>query len=276
MADETKIWIEEFNAELHTKFQNKGGFFRPRVRVKTGVKGFKTHFPKFGQAGVALPKTRKGKVPMLDILRDRVACVLEDRYGADMVDDLDELKTNVAEKGAVQNEIVNSLARAQDDFALDAIMTSANTANALTSNDTYTTDSVFRTMVEVFGGNEAWEPGNMHAAVSWKGWNELLALNTFINADVGGDTAMTTEGVKAKVFYGWQVVPYSRLRLTTAKKATPFWNSRVVGLAIGQEITTETSWHADYDATLIKGKMSLGSVLIDETGVVIRQHNSVL
>lgn len=92
------IFIQQFEAELFEAFQNQGGAMRSRLRRKTGVVGTRTHFPKIGLAPAAQPKTRNGKVPLLDIVRDRVQCDLTDYYGADMIDSLDELKTNVDEK----------------------------------------------------------------------------------------------------------------------------------------------------------------------------------
>jgi hypothetical protein len=265
---------ETFNAELYVAFQNAGGVMRGRSRRKTGVIGESTNFPKIGLAGVAQPKTRNGKVPLQDIGRDRVNCPLTDYYGSTMLDDLDTLKTNVDEKTAIQNAIAMSLARSEDDIALAALMTSGNALNNLTANDTWSSDTVPRAMLRDFGKAEAMAGGSMNALVSWAAWSDLLAIPSFVNSDLGGRTELTSEGVMAKMFFGFAYAPFSRLPLSGGKPVNIFWNSGSVGVAVGKEITPETSWLSDYDSWHIKGKMSQGACLIDATGVVLRQYNS--
>ena len=266
-------FVQQFEAELFTAFQNTGGFMRTRSRRKTGVVGSRAHFPKIGLAPAAAPKTRKGRVPLMDILRDRVFCDLEDRYGADMIDDLDQLKTNVDEKSAVQSAIINSLARAEDDFALNALATSNNAANNLATNDSWVSDAVPRSVLQVFGQNEAIEGGSMNAAVSWRSWNDLLSLNTFINSEFGGDTQLTSEGQRPKMFFGFAYVPFSRLPLhSTGAPLNMWWHKNCVGVAVGKEVSAETDYLKEYDSHYIMGKLSLGSVLIEATGVILRRY----
>jgi len=265
--------IQEFNAELYTAFQNKGGVMRPRVRRKTGVIGTQTKFPKIATAGPATAKTRNGKVPLMDIARTRVDCDLVDRYGADMIDDLDELRTNVAERGAVQAAIAMSLARAEDDFALAAIVTSGNANNSVGASDSFSSDAVPRSVLEAFGNAEAMEGGQMHAVVTWRTWNDLLSLNSFINSDFGGDPALTSEGQRPKQYFGFAYAPYSRCPTHSSGRKINMWlNSMCVGVAVGKEITPETAWLSDYDAWFIKGKMRMGACLIDDTGVILRHY----
>jgi hypothetical protein len=91
--DIDKHFTTQFEAELFEAFQNKGGVMRPRLRRKTVTKSSEVKFPKIGLAPEAMPKSRNGKVPPMEIRRDRVTCGLADYYGADMIDNLDELKS---------------------------------------------------------------------------------------------------------------------------------------------------------------------------------------
>ena len=273
-GDTTTVWTEEFNAELFVAFQNKGGMYRDKVRVKTGVVGYRTHFPKIGTAATAQGKTRHGLVPTMDILRDRVPVTLDDKYGADYIDSLDELKTNVAEKAAVQQAISLSLARTADDYAKTAIMASTNSSNNLTANETFSSDATFRLMQELFGAAETMEEGACYAVISWGAYSDLCALNSFIHAEYGGNTGATSSHKVAKRYFGFDVHPYSRMPQTTSKAANHWFNKNCIGLAIGAEITPSTDWVAERDAWLIKGKMSMGSALIDSAGVIIRQYDA--
>ena len=104
--DIDKHFVTQFEAELYESFQNKGGVMRPRLRRKNATSANLVKFTKIGLAPEAMPKSRNGKVPLMEILRDRVDCSLPDYYGADMIDDLDELRTNVEERGAVSRAIM--------------------------------------------------------------------------------------------------------------------------------------------------------------------------
>lgn len=271
----TTHFTEEFNQELYVAFQNMGGVMRARTRRKTGVVGFRTHFPRIATAPVAQPKTRRGKVPTMDIVRSRVFCDLQDFYGADFVDDMDQLKTNVEEKSAVQNAIVMSLARSEDDVAKVAAATSNNANNSLGASDTWSSDAIPRQVLEQFGAAEAIEPGNMHCAITWRAWNDALSFNSFINSDFGGDPMLTSEGQRPKMWFAFAYFPWSRLPLhSSGAPMNMWWNSRCVGVAVGKEISPSTTWHDENDAWFIKGKMSLGAVLIDATGVILRRYNA--
>jgi hypothetical protein len=273
-GDTTTLFTEEFNAELFVAFQNKGGMYRNKVRRKTGVIGYKSHFPKLGLGGTAQGKTRHGLVPTQDILRDRIAVTLDDKYAADFIDSLDELKTNVAERGAIQDALVMSLARTEDDYASTAILTSTNSSNNLTANETFSSDATFRLMQEVFGAAETMEEGSCYAVISWGAYSDLCALQSFIHANYGGNPAATSQHQVSKRYFGFDVSPYSRMPQTTAKAANHWFNTRCVGVAVGAEITPTTDWVPERDAWLVKAKLSMGAALIDSAGVVIRQYDA--
>ncbi len=271
-------FVTQFEAELYTAFYNKGGFFRNKVRVKHAKNSAVVQFPKFtATTAEAQPKTRHGDVAVLESTRDTKTVTMKDRYASDFIDKLDEIKTNVAERGAIVEAIRIAMARTEDTMVLTALNTSGgynSTLSDLTANDTYSTDAVFRGMVEDFGAAEMFDGQKLYAAVPWSAWSQLLALETFANADWGGDTSMSTVGQKAKMFMGFEVFPYSRLPLNTSKRTAIFWNPMCVGLAIGQDIGVEVGWRIEKQAWQIVGSMSMEAVVIDSTGVVLRQHNS--
>lgn len=270
----TTHFTDEFVQELFVAFQNKGGVMRPRTRRRTGVIGSRSFFPRIAAAPVAQPKTRRGKVPTMDIVRSRVQCDLTDFYASDFIDDLDMLKTNVDEKTALQNAIVMSLARSEDDVATAQLVTSTNANNSLGANDTWTTDAVPRQVLEQFGAAEAVEGGMMHAAVTWRAWNDLLSFPSFINSDLGGDPMMTSEGQRPKMYFGFAYFPWSRLpRHSSTFPLNIWWNVRALGVAMGKEISPSATWNDEYDAWYVKGKMSLGACLIDSVGVIQRRYN---
>jgi hypothetical protein len=268
-------FIKQYESELYEEFQAMGNAMRSRVRVKT-ITGISTRFPKFGMAPKAMPKTRKGKVPLLEILSDTVEVSVVDYYGADMIDSLDKLKTNVDEKAATQRQIVQSLGRTFDIETLKAARSGSNANDATGADDSFSSDAIPRLMLEKFGQAEAMSGGDNHAIITWKAWADLLQLASFVSADYGGDTQLTSEGQRPKMYYGFHYAPYSLLtntELLTSSKPTNIWfHKNVLAVAINKEITASVDPLPEYDADFIMGKMSLGAVLLDSTGVVKRRY----
>ncbi|MBA4357394.1 MAG: hypothetical protein C0405_06675, partial [Desulfovibrio sp.] len=86
----TNSFIAMYVADVHEAYQQRGSKLRNTVRLKTGVKGATAVFQKNGK-GAAGKKTRHGNVPLMNVAHSTVTATLEDWYGADYVDKLDEL-----------------------------------------------------------------------------------------------------------------------------------------------------------------------------------------
>jgi hypothetical protein len=248
--------IDVFENELYVAAQNKGGFMRPRSRRKTGVIGLTVYFPKLGIAGPAQPKTRNGKVPLLDIARTRVSCVLTDNYAG------------------IQDSILFSLNRKEDDIAIAALVSGTNANDSLAADDTWSSDLIPRTVLQQFGDAEIMDGGDMFAMVKWKTWNDLLSFNSFINSQYGGNTELTSEGQAAKMYFGFAYTPFSRMPThSSGSKLNVWWNKKVVGVAVGAEIRMTVERLPEYDADQIMGKMSQGACLVDPIGVIKRRYS---
>jgi hypothetical protein len=273
MSNFDTLFITQFETEVFEAFQHKGGTLRTRGRRKTGVTGNECRFPKVDLAGAAKPKTKGGKVPLLDILRDKVTATLTDYYGADQLDSLDELKTNVDQRGISRDAIVMSLARSEDDVSTAALITGSNAADNTATNDSFTTDAIPRLMLETFGEGNAFAGGKMHALISWKAWSDLLAVDSFVNSEYGGDNLLTSEGQRPKMYFGFDYAPFSRLpEFSSGVPYNIWWHHDVLGIAVGAEISSTMERLPDYDAWFIMGKMSQGAVLIEDAGVVKRRY----
>jgi hypothetical protein len=266
-------FITQFESEMFVAFGNAGSNFRNVCRRRTGITGSEVKFPKIALAGTAQGKTKNGKVPTMDISRDRVTCTLADFYGADWIDSLDELKTNVEQRQPTVKLITESLGRKEDDITTTALVSGTNSADSLGSNDTWTNDTVPRGVLEYFGGADIFAAGKMHARVTWKTWAALVGIDSFVNADYGGDTQMTSDGQRAKMYFGFDYAPFSRLPShSSGNPLNVWWHHDVLGQAVGAEITSSVKWHDDHDAWFIMGKMSMGAVLIEQLGVVKRRY----
>ena len=61
---------------------------------------------------------------------------------------------------------------------------------------------------------------------------------------------------------------HSGLPLVSGERLCYMFHKMAVGHAIGQEVSTDVTWHGDKAAHFVANSMSQGSVLIDDDGVV--------
>lgn len=121
---------------------------------------------------------------------------------------------------------------------------------------------------EMLGEKDVPDDGDRFAIIGWKQWSDLLSLPEFANADFVGEDQLPWRGSQAKFWLGTLWMPHSALPIVDGVR-TCFWYHRsAVGHAIGQDVTTDITWHGDRAAWFVANSMSQGSVLIDTHGVV--------
>ena len=140
----SNVFIEHFGAEVHAAYQRMGSKLRNMVRVRNDVKGSTTVFHKIG-SGVAMPKSRHGMVPVMNVSHESVKCSLQDYYAGDWVDRLDELKLSFDERMAVAQAGAYALGRQTDALLIKAMHDN-------TSTTTLAADSSWLNEKKDFGG----------------------------------------------------------------------------------------------------------------------------
>ena len=264
------VFTRQFQAEVHEAYQRQGSKLRPTVRSKTGVTGTSTFFPKVGK-GIAAAKTRHGSVPVMNLEHAQMECVLQDYYAGDWIDRLDELKTNVDERGVVANAGAYALGRKTDELiiaALDSATREAlGTAAGTTDSDGMTKEKVLLAF-EMMGAAEVPDDGGRFAVVGWRQWSELLAIEEFASADYVGDDALPWKGSQAKRWLGALWMPHSGLTKVSALRYCYFYHRTAIGHAAAAEVSTDITWHGDRAAHFVANMMSQGATLVDDLGVV--------
>ena len=259
-------FTKQFEREVHHAYQRMGSKLRNTVRSKGSVQGASTVFQKVGK-GTASTKARHGKVPVMNVDHSTVECTLADYYAGDWVDRLDELKTNVDERGVVANAGAYALGRKTDELvtaALDASTTYAGDAGA-----TGLTKVKVLAGFEALGAAEVPDDGQRYAIVGWKQWSDLLGIDEFANADYVGKDDLPWKGTQAKHWLGTLWMPHAGLPVASSVRRCFWYHKTAVGHASGADVKTDISWHGDRAAHFINNMMSQGASLIDPTGVVV-------
>jgi hypothetical protein len=258
-------FIKQFESEVKLAYQRGGTKLRNTVRVKNSVQGKDTTFQIIGK-GTAGQKSRHGMVPTMSLNHTNVTCTLADYYAADYVDVLDELKTNIDERGAVATSAANALGRKTDDLVIQAMATGTN---LVTEGSTgRLTQTKINTVFNYFGNNDIPDDGNRFFVIGPAQWVDLLGINAFSSADyVDYQDLPYKGGMVAKRWMGFMWFTHSGLNANGLIRETVAYHQTAIGAASGADVTTKWDWIAEKAANFYNAYMSQGSVLIDNQGV---------
>lgn len=259
-----KVFMKQFEAEVHLAYQQMGTKLRSTVRSKSGVVGASTVFQKVGR-GTASTKSRHGIVPVMNLDHEPVECLLQDYYAGDWVDSLDELKTNIDERRVVASAGAYALGRKTDELIIGAMN---NATESVGDYSTGLSKELVLSALEVLNTNDVPDDGRRFAVVGVHQWNELLSMDEFVSADYVGNTMPLLNGAEARKWLGITWVLHNGLPLSNTNRDCFIYHSSSIGHACGQEVKTDISWHGERAANFISNSMSQGAVLIDTDGIV--------
>jgi len=253
----------QFETDVHLAYQRMGSKLLNTVRRKTSVVGKSTTFQKIGK-GIAGTKTRGGQVPILNLIHTKVECILKDRYGGEYIDDLDELKIEHDERGAVQQSIAAALGRASD---LD-ITDQTDTFSKETTDTGVVTQPKIEEAFEDFGNNDVPDDGQRFLAIAPQGWTDLMGITQFASLDFvpESDLPFPKVGFSAKQWFSFHIFTFSGLSIPGGVRQNVAYHRSAVGHASGSDVVMDFTWQGKEQSWLSVGKMSMQACLIDDIG----------
>lgn len=257
-------FVAMYVADVHQAYQQRGSKLRNTVRLKTGVTGATAVFQKNGK-GSAGKKTRHGNVPLMNIDHTSVTATLEDWYGADYVDRLDELKTNTDERLVVANAGAYALGRKIDELILARM---AGTGSVVAEGGKGLTKAKILEAFALLNSKDVPDDGSRFAVVGAHQWNELLDISEFKSADFAGDRYPWLKGTESRTWLGITWMFHTGLPLASGTRKCFLYHRSAVGLAEAQNVKVFTDWVPEKAAHLVDHMLSAGACLIDEDGVV--------
>jgi hypothetical protein len=259
-----QAFITLYLPEVHEAYQQRGSKLRNSVRLKTGVVGSTCKFQKTGK-GTAGQKSRHGNVPLMNVDHSNVTCTLEDWYGADYVDKLDELKTNIDERAILANAGAFALGRKVDSLLIAKM---DGTGNAVPEGEAGLTKGKITSAIEILNGNDVPDDGNRFAIVGAHQWEELMSIEEFSSSDFVGQKFPWLTGTESRVWRGVTWMFHSGLPEAGGVRKCFVYHKNALGLAEGQDLKCHIDWVPEKAAHLIDHCISAGAVLIDPTGCV--------
>ena len=260
-------FIKHFQAEVHNAYQQQGSKLKKTVRFKEGITGTSTTFQVIGAQSANQKTARNAQLTPSAVTHEPVECVLSDWYAGQWVDKLDELKVGHDERKVLATAGAYALGRKTDDLIIAALDTATNTAG--TADDPLTKERILSAF-QTLNSNNVPDDGERYALVGPAQWNQLLNLDEFSNANYVGDEHPFIAGSESRKWMGINWIMHTGLPTSAANGTTTcfIYHKSAVGLASGQEITTDITWHGDYAAHYVNNMMSQGACLIDPKGVI--------
>ncbi len=260
-----KSFSKHYQAEVILQFQQMGSRLRNTVRSQNNVRGASTTFQKIGVAQ-ATTKGRDSQISPMNVSHESVECMLEDYYAGDWVDKLDQLKQNHDELQALAKTGAYALGRKTDELIIKALSKVAPLNTGATTTG-MTLDKALECFEEA-GNSNIPDDGQSFVIVGWRQWAELLQIPQFASTDYISDDQLPFSGIQAKRWLGALWMPNSDLPLKGNVRTCYWYHKHAVGHAIGQEITTDITWHGDRASHFVNSMMSQGAVAIEQNGII--------
>ncbi len=262
-----QAFVRQYEKDVHDAYQRRGSKLRMTARRKDNVVGTSTTFQTVGK-GVATQKTRNGVITPMNVSHAPVECALADYYAGDWVDKLDETKVNIDERRVLVNAGAYALGRKTDELLLTQLDATTNVvANAGTGMTLTKALSAMNTL----GDADVFEEGRMTAVVPWNEWTDLLQIDQFTSADyIPDDKKPFVAGTEARFWLGTLWMPHSGLedQVSGGISKSYWYHEDAAGIASGEDVTADITWHGDRQAFFVNNRMSMGAKLIDAAGVI--------
>lgn len=261
-------FIALFGSETKLDYQREGSKLRGLLRNVSGVGGETYRFPKLG-AGVANTKARHADVTPMNLQHDNVVATLTDHYAPEYADELDLLKTNEDHRGNYTRSAAWALGRKTDQIITDSWDLTTNT---ITTGGGLTVPKVDEAREAL---DEADVPDEGRWAVIGPAQvTDLLTLSQdeFVSSEFRGSSGPASNNAAQPIgmWRGFMWMKFTGLPFVAGPNTRRcfFGHPTASGLAMGKEITTTIDWIPEKVSWLINAKMSFGSVIIDEDGLI--------
>jgi hypothetical protein len=254
--------------------------------MQTGVIGSTAVFQKIGK-GTATTKARHGTITPMNQTHTAPVATLADFYAGDWVDRLDLAKTNINERDAIARGGAMALGRKVDSQILTALDGTSQTVVTVTVTNFVDVRVGITQMVGDLVRLDSYEPGRMWGVLSPVGWERLMGVEQFQNADFVGPNGLEhnkSVPLGTPMFKEWLGVKWmvhsAVPGVGTATSKFFVWNEDAIAYATGEHaanlassdsevsVGADITWHGDRAAHFVNHAMSGGAVLIDDTGVI--------
>jgi len=275
-ANLSPAFVQLFEAEVHQAYQG-AAVLTGAARTRTGVVGSTVNFPKVGkgQASIRTPAT---DVVPLNTSFSSVSCSLTDYYAAEYSDIFLQQKINFDERRELAMVVGAAIGRRQDQLmldALDAATAGSSVANTVVTSGTATASNL--NVGKIIEAKKLMDAKNVpaegrHFIVHANNLAGLLGDERAVSADFQQIQALVGGSINSMLGFTFHILgdrDEGGLAVDASNDRTCFaFHQSALGVAVGMPPSTEINYIAEKTSFLVTGKLSMGSVAIDEDGIV--------
>ena len=263
-----QAFIRQYEAEVHQAYQRQGSILLHTVRRKTNVKGKSTTFQKIGK-GSAGSKARNGDVPIMNPDHTPVEVTLVDKYAAQIIDKLDELKTNIDERAAVISSAAWAVGRVADEQILTAL--DATTTELGGGNVAFSKTRAQAAIQALYDLDVPFNDGMLYGTMPNKQWMQLMNITEFSSKDFVEEAVFPGGGRRFIPWLGVKWTPHNYLGSGAASGIANkifIWHKSSLGHASGLDVASEFNYLPLKVAHLATSMCSMQAKLIDVNGAI--------
>lgn len=254
-------FIDQFTTEIHNAFQQTESKLVGAVRCHRNIVGSTYQFQTLG-AVTANTKARNAAVTGLDPAHAKVPVTLADYYAPIYLDKLDEIKTNLNLRQDYVNASVGAINRALDDIIITAATAGTTTTTTTAGGMTYAKIVEALTYLNTNNVDET----DRFLVLSPAALGHMLSEIKLTSSDYASLQAVMSGQISQALGFKW--IMSSRLPIATTTRTCFAYNKSAVGLAVGQDVTTEVNYIPEKASWLVNSMLSAGAVMIDNAGLV--------
>lgn len=252
-------FIAQYTNEVKQLFQQTGTKLMDTTRVHKNVVGSTYNFHKMS-AVVANTKARDADLTGLDPTAAQVTATLADYYAPIFVDKLDLIKTNANLRDEYAKAAVAALGRKIDDVIITELANATNTTATITGGLTF---AKILECLTYLNTNDV-DPEKRVLVIGAKQVSEALAIQQLTSTDYVQVQSVLNSGIGTALGFKWIMSTRATAFSATGCYA---YNADSIGLAVGQDVSTEVNYIPHKAAWLTTSSVSLGAKIIDNLGI---------
>lgn len=275
----TTAFVEQYEANVALLSQQRGSVLRDAVRFEDNVVGKHAFFEQIGATSMRKRTTRHGDTPLISTPHARRRVTLYDEDCADLIDDLDKVKTLIDPANSYALNMALAAGRAIDQSIIDNVRATAYTGEAggtstvLPSAQKIAHASGGLTVAKLRSARKILRQGDvdkaipLYIAISAEEIDDLLGTTQVTSSDY--NAVKTLVDGEVDTFLGFKFIHTELLTETSDIRYCFAWAEDGILLAVGQNPQGKITERADKNySTQVYYSMCIGATRMEEAKVV--------
>jgi len=253
------VFVKKWSDDVTHLASQKRSKLLEVTTVARDVVGSEYNFPTFaGMTATARAAGSTAVITAQDPLAAFRPATLADFESSAYAARFDDLKTNINQQKAYQEQALRALYRQLDDSIIAVLNTGAgSTLPTVTGGLTF---AKLQEAITSFNEKDVDEENRVFVT-SPKALTEALGITQLTSADY--TSVLAIQNAKIGSALGMQWVMSSRLPKVTTNRTLFTFNKDAVGVALGQDVKVDMNYIPERLSTLITTTMSVGAAVID-------------